>query len=70
MVLPGLAVVSEAQPVRHVALEATGGGEAGAACEPPNAVPPFDAAAGAAQMALSTATTMMVRRFSSIHSPG
>jgi hypothetical protein len=30
----------------------------------------LEAAAGAAPMALSTAITMTVRRFSSIHSPG
>jgi hypothetical protein len=62
--------VSEPHPVRHVTVEATGGTEGAATPEPPNAVPPLEAAAGAAPMALSTAITMTVRRFSSIHSPG
>src|SRR4051812_15229802 len=67
--LPGRAVVSEPQPVRHVTDEATAGADVGAASEPPNSVPPLNADAGAAMVALSTAMTMMVRRFSSIHSP-
>src|SRR3954451_17665293 len=69
MALPGRAVVSEPQPVRHVTDEATAGTDAGATSEPPNSVPPLNADAGAAMVALSTAMTMMVRRFSSIHSP-
>jgi hypothetical protein len=58
--------VNDPHSVRHVTDEAVAGIEGAA---PPNAVPPVDACAGTAQMALSTATTMVVRRFSSVHSP-
>ena len=67
--LPGRAVASDAQPVRQVTVDETGGGVGAPTAEPPNAVPPVDAAAGATATAFSTAMTMTVRRFSSIHSP-
>src|SRR5690242_15218344 len=70
---PGRAASSALQPMRQVTVEANASGAEGTgADDPPNGVPPVDclaADAGAAQMALSTATTMVVRRFSSIHSP-